>query len=302
MEYSYSIIIPHYNDFDRLKRLVSTIPIRVDIEIIIIDDNSTVFPDISAFPDRAIQVLLNNSGIQSAGACRNIGLKAAKGKWLLFADSDDFFVQGAFDFIDEFSETEYDIVYFKTTSFDLSTGSISDRHIFFNNLIYDFIAGKNERIRYAFSVPWGKLISNNFIQKKSIIFDEVIVSNDIIFSLKSGCLASKIAVSEKEIYCITNREGSLTTIFEPNVLRVRYQMSLKRNSLLSELNLNIYQESFISLIKKYYQILDFKSCCKLFKLTISGELALVPTRWKLLFIDTIGHYMDKFLYKFNLMK
>lgn len=35
-----SIIIPHHNDSSRLKRLLDSIPIRDNIEVIIIDDHS----------------------------------------------------------------------------------------------------------------------------------------------------------------------------------------------------------------------------------------------------------------------
>lgn len=37
----YSIIIPHYNIPDLLQRLLDSIPQREDIEIIVVDDNSS---------------------------------------------------------------------------------------------------------------------------------------------------------------------------------------------------------------------------------------------------------------------
>ena len=36
----YSIIIPHYNNAEDLKRCLASIPEREDVEIIIVDDNS----------------------------------------------------------------------------------------------------------------------------------------------------------------------------------------------------------------------------------------------------------------------
>ena len=38
----YSFIIPHKNSLQLLKRCLSSIPIRADIEVIVIDDNSTL--------------------------------------------------------------------------------------------------------------------------------------------------------------------------------------------------------------------------------------------------------------------
>ena len=42
----YSIIIPHYNSPDLLLRLLKTIPVREDLEVIVVDDNSTNFSNI----------------------------------------------------------------------------------------------------------------------------------------------------------------------------------------------------------------------------------------------------------------
>ena len=38
--YNYSIIIPHYNSPNLLKRMLNSIPEREDIEIIVVDDCS----------------------------------------------------------------------------------------------------------------------------------------------------------------------------------------------------------------------------------------------------------------------
>lgn len=88
----YSIIIPHFNDFKSLERLLNSIPSRDDIEIIVIDDKSTDEYDLDSIKSKCI-FLNNETPIKSAGTCRNIGLKIAKGKWLLFADSDDVFFE-----------------------------------------------------------------------------------------------------------------------------------------------------------------------------------------------------------------
>ena len=48
---NYSIIIPHKNTPDLLKRCINSIPVRKDLEIIIVDDNSSEkFVDFDNFP------------------------------------------------------------------------------------------------------------------------------------------------------------------------------------------------------------------------------------------------------------
>lgn len=41
MEYNYSLIIPHFNIPKLLRRLLSTVPKREDLQVIIVDDCST---------------------------------------------------------------------------------------------------------------------------------------------------------------------------------------------------------------------------------------------------------------------
>ena len=89
---NFSIIIPHHNTPELLKACVDSIPIRDDLQIIIVDDNSDKsVVDFNNFPGVAcknLEVVLSQKG-RGAGWARNEGLKYAQGKWILFADSDD---------------------------------------------------------------------------------------------------------------------------------------------------------------------------------------------------------------------
>lgn len=93
-EINYSIIIPHKNIPNLLQRCLASIPRREDIQIIIVDDKSDVVEvDFECFPgvgEQCVEVYFTKEG-KGAGYARNVGLKYAKGKWLLFVDSDDFF-------------------------------------------------------------------------------------------------------------------------------------------------------------------------------------------------------------------
>mgnify|MGYP003305656243 CR=1 FL=1 len=91
---NYSIIIPHKNIPLLLQRCLDSIPIRDDLEVIVVDDDSDPsLVDFDSFPgkDRKdVEIVLDKMG-KGAGASRNIGLSRAKGKWVVFCDADDFF-------------------------------------------------------------------------------------------------------------------------------------------------------------------------------------------------------------------
>src|SRR5690554_7988035 len=102
MSFKYSVIIPHYNCEDGLERLLKSIPNKDTIEVIVVDDRSSteLFKDVI---NKSHLVNISgyiNEGVKGAGAARNIGLEKAKGEFLVFADSDDFFTLDAFKSIE----------------------------------------------------------------------------------------------------------------------------------------------------------------------------------------------------------
>lgn len=126
---NYSIIIPHKNIPDLLQRCLNSIPRRTDIQIIVVDDNSDPKKvDFEHFPgvgEKCVEVYFTKEG-KGAGYARNMGLKYAKGKWLLFADADDYFVDDLLPFFDEYVYSVLDIVFFDVESRDNITNELTN--------------------------------------------------------------------------------------------------------------------------------------------------------------------------------
>lgn len=244
----YSIIIPYYNDLDKLKRLLLSIPTKEEIQVIVVDDNSNFNEraDTIASDFSSVNFYLNYSGKKGAGASRNIGLKYAKGKWILFADADDYFLEGAFEKVDAYLNSDNDIVYFTPTSIYEDTGEVARRHINYKELIKTYELGKKEDIRYKFYVPWSKMVRRELVDKYKICFDEVIAGNDVNFSLKIGYFSKKIAVSLEEIYCVTMSKGSLTTTKSYINFISRYETAKRYNDFLKDKSLGQYQRAMLS--------------------------------------------------------
>lgn len=213
----FSVIIPHYNSVAQLNRLIESIPVNDCIQLIVIDDKST---ENTATAEQKVIAkgglfLHNTTPVKGAGTCRNLGLEQAAGKWLVFADADDYFLDGAFDILKKYSDAKEDIIYFSPTSRYSDSGKTAQRHIPFEKLVHHYIetpSGDNEiLLRYKFMVPWSKMIRNQIVQKNHITFDEVPASNDVMFSMKTAYHAASVSVSDEQIYCVTCATDTLTT-------------------------------------------------------------------------------------------
>lgn len=261
-----SIIIPHYNSVDLLEKLIASIPAIEEIEIIVIDDNSTEGTEqlqrLTNFRAEQITLLYNEPGCNSAGRCRNIGLAHAKGEWLLFADADDFFLPGFYEKVSAFFESENDIVYFLPTSLNIDTGEPDSRHIRYTKLVRHFLKTgewKEEvELRYHWEVPWSKLVRRELVVKNDIHFDLTMVANDIMFSMKSARAARKIDASDEIIYCVTRKAGTLTTVMSKERFYVRLNVMLNKYHYLKQCLpkeewgiLHLWGRSYIQLAKQY---------------------------------------------------
>ncbi len=239
--YQVSIIVPHYNTPDLLLRLIHSIPIRDDVEVIIVDDNSTVGLDelllqLKKFTN--IKFYKNDSGVKGAGASRNIGVKYATGRWILFADADDFFTEGLYEKISVYLQSDYDIVYFPPTSRDEKTKEPTSRHRLYEKLVNQFYEDPSQKhateMKYGFCVPWSKLYKRELFEKNKLCFDEIMVSNDIMCMTKCAFYCRKITASNESIYCITRSEGTLTTKKKEDNFDIRVRVQIQRYLFIKE--------------------------------------------------------------------
>lgn len=217
-KYTFSIIIPHKNIPKLLQRCLESIPIRDDVEVIIVDDNSDPeIVDFDQFPgkDRPNTTVIFDKSGKGAGRVRNVGLVHATGKWLIFADADDFFVEKVGEILDRYCTEKADVLYFKHKNvLSNNLKKESDRCYIFNKMISDNSIPIGERetfIRCRHNVPWAKIIKRDFVIKHSLYYEEVKYSNDVVFNISLGCKAKEIKLIDEVLYVLTNREGSLTS-------------------------------------------------------------------------------------------
>lgn len=210
----YSFIIPHKNSLKLLQRCLDTIPIRDDIEIIVVDDNSTSDnrPVISREDEKIIYIDAEHS--KGAGHARNRGMKEATGKWLLFADCDDFYAQGFISELDRFSNSNYDIVYFDSyIYYNIDTHKYENRP--YSDYLRKFLKDPGKKInvnniKYGENAAWNKMFSHQYIKSLGISFEEIPKGNDIYFTHSAGYHTDNVAAIAKKLYFYVKNPQSIT--------------------------------------------------------------------------------------------
>lgn len=201
-----SIIIPVYNCDKYIERCLSNIYRQnlKNFEVIIIDDSST---------DNSLKIvqqfcsthsecsIIRNPYNKGAGPSRNVGLKVATGKYIIFLDADDYWKMYTIsEFINQIDD------------FDLLVGGF---WITENNVILDK-KNEDEKIldcaeyitnmlipstQYLYSVLWNKLFLRRIIIENKISFESnITVCEDWPFMLKYLASCRKIKIIPYAFY------------------------------------------------------------------------------------------------------
>jgi len=259
-KYTFTIIIPHYGIPSRLVRLLQSIPRRVDLQIIVVDDCS---------PQEGIDFLnyirknfeyveyyttpYNGGG----GLARNIGLSKAIGKYVIFADADDFFLPSLNEILDKYKESYADMVIFNALSLDDVSYKLSNRSTHLNKYI-DLFKLDSEKgllnLRYLFGEPWCRIIKREIITSNNIRFRECRVHNDTYFSYTISFYCKDIIIEDTVAYIITNRVNSVSKTSDWSKQELAVDVFAEKNRFLEEKNIRIFDSlifnPFIKCIKQ----------------------------------------------------
>lgn len=226
-DYIYSIIIPHKNIPDLLQRCLDSIPIRDDVQVIIVDDNSDPeIVDFEHFPGLNsinVEVYFDKTG-RGAGRARNVGLEHVKGQWILFADADDIFEKGITQIFEDLKTKDCEILYFDIISKDSDTLELTSESTYFSQIIQN----KDDfELKYCLLTPWMKAIKISLLKNNNIRFEEVPCSNDTRFSALCGYYAHKIDTTSTIGYCWMRRQNSLWRKKNREWYITRYRVNLR---------------------------------------------------------------------------
>ena len=199
-----SVIIPVYNTAEFLHQSLDSIVNQTlqNIEIICVDDGSTdksmdILSEYAANDSRITILTQQNKG---GGAARNTGMKVARGEYLAFFDSDDFFDLTLLEKSSAKADTtNADIVLFGAKSYDNETHQYSPLPwVFRIDLLphsdpFSPADLPDSIFQIASVTPWSKIFRRSFIEKNKLAFQELNNSNDHFFSISAFSVAERIS-------------------------------------------------------------------------------------------------------------
>lgn len=244
MKIKYSIIIPHKNIPDLLKRCLHSIPNRDDLEVIIVDDNSDIdYVDFEHFPgsERSDTTIIFDKSGKGAGHARNLGLENAHGEKLIFADADDYFNFCLNKILDNYKDDDSDIIFFKASSQDSDTYVRANRDETINYFVDQYSCGNmiyEQYLRYEFGMPWCKIVNRQMVRKYNITFEETPFHNDTRFGYLIGFFAKTIKVDLHALYCVTDRHNSIIKNYDRSKAMIRIAVFARKEAFLRKHNVS----------------------------------------------------------------
>lgn len=214
-----SIIVPIFNAEKYLNKCIDSIinQTKKELEILLINDGSKDKTEeiIKSYSDKRIKYFKNKN--QGIGKTRNFGIDKAKGKYLMFLDSDDFLEKNACEeLFNKAENNNLDIVicdFYKL--YDNNELEEVKQISFENSSLKD-----NPKILNENLAPWAKLYKRELIVKNNIKFIENLKYEDAPFVAEAIDRAKKIGKVDKCLVYYLIHGNSETTIRDEKVFDI----------------------------------------------------------------------------------
>ena len=205
-----SVIIPVYNAEKYLEKCLDSITRQTlsEIEIICVDDGSTdsSLEILERYAASDPRILIKRQQNLFAGAARNNGMDTAKGKYLVFWDSDDYFEKNALETLYKKCEKEQaDICLCGACTVDGETGkravdeTFLKRRFLPKGSVFSIKTNPEYIFNMASNTPWQRMFRAGFVEAHGLRFQDLRHANDTYFVLCAMFYAERITYTEKPL-------------------------------------------------------------------------------------------------------
>lgn len=225
MEILVSVVIPVYGvSAEYLKRCIDSVLAQQmnDIEIIVVLDGEQKLYDQlwKQYQDKRIKVIVKKH--EGVSAARNAGIKAARGKWILFIDADDWLSQNCFVTFEHILRTEESSMIMLDYAMEYGGRStISHCYRKIVGLVQE--VEKESFIEAALSpqagagFSWGKFLASSVLNKYQLGFNvNLVMAEDADFMVRSIRYFDHIYYSSRNDYHYWFNPQSAVRRFRPD--------------------------------------------------------------------------------------
>lgn len=189
-----SVIITNYNKMPLINYLIGYFNYHIseDVEVFIIDDNSSIPPD-----NTGIIKLVVNSENLGIGRVRQQGIDISSGDYIVFIDGDDIITEDYLETILTAIQSNLDIYEFSAISYPEYNSE------FFNGMP-------------SHGLVWNKVYKRDFIKKNNLIFGSERCEEDLAFNESFFLNNPSVGYIDKVLYIYNNLTAGITS---PGYLR-----------------------------------------------------------------------------------
>ncbi len=249
----FSIIIPFHNSSNFLKKSVLSIinQKRKDIEIILVNDNSTDKSEkkisILKKKNSYIKYLKNKKNL-GVGVSRNKAIRKAQGQYLIFLDSDDQLYKNSINKIEEtiIKKNNPDIVILKHKKSTLPPTNKKLIEDLKNKKKVDHLIKYLLKSKIPFADCWFFCVKNKILKDNQIFFPPTHFGESEFYVLQVLCFIKSFSVNKNLIYIKNDRAAGLNSSIDLKatnsvILNLIYKYSfLKRNKKISSIKKRIF--------------------------------------------------------------
>ncbi len=282
-----SFIVPIYNVEKYLHSCISSIMNQSlkDIEIICINDKTSdkSMKKIECYlKDERIRVINNKQNL-GLSESRNIGLKAARGKYVWFVDSDDrLSCDNAVETLYNIAEkNDTDIIQFNP-EWKFETEELKRKYIIKNRSgekkYIEVLYGREMLRRQLLYNDWYSMVQFLFFKREFLLSQNLcfpnVIHEDIYFSIAAMIYADRVYYCDKKLYIYFRRKKSITTSNNNYIYRGLCLMSVVM-MLIEELKTFDCQDETVKLLEKYL----FERCDEAILLYLRGLKNQEPIKY-----------------------
>lgn len=216
-----SIIVPIYNAEKYLNKCIKSLinQTKKELEFILVNDGSTDSSEeiIKSYKDKRIKYFKNKN--QGIGKTRNFGIKQAKGKYIMFLDSDDYLATNACEEL--FSKAEKDNLDLVINNFYRVEEETEKKVEVIIPEFKNTTLKENKRLLLDVNLaPWNKLYKSELLKKNKIKFVENLKYEDAPFVIEVMDKARKVGYLNKYLNYYVIHKNSETTVRDERIFDI----------------------------------------------------------------------------------